>query len=166
MTRRRFGQLVGILGLLALFQWIAIVPASSQTGLVLVPGQALGPVKIGDTAAQVQAAFGEPERKGWTDTEPKYWTWSYETHKCRVPMVTVLLLNEKVVRMFSQNPALRTKEGVGCQSTTADVERALGTPTQRKEGVVGPEFYYASGIRFIFQGDTAIGVEICPPSHK
>lgn len=150
----------GPLLLLALFLMGAALPASSQGALHIVPGSAIGPVKIGDPAAQVQGALGNPDRKGWTDTEPKYWTWSYDHKK-----VTVLLLNDKVVRLFVQHSGYRTKEGVGVDSTTGDVERALGTPTQRKEGAVGPEFIYATGIRFVFQGDNAVGVEVCSPSR-
>ena len=146
--------------LLIVFLMGVAIPVSSQGALQIVPGSAIGLVKIGDLSAQVQSAMGNPERKGWTDTEPKYWSWFYDHKK-----FTALLLNDKVVRLFVQHNAYRTKEGVGVDSTTADIERAMGVPTQRKEGAVGPEFIYATGIRFVFQGDTAVGVEVCPPSR-
>lgn len=150
-SNRRAGILRCVVLLLLLAG--AAVPARAQ-GLI-TPGVGVGDLRIGDTTEQLIELLGKPELEAVTDTVPKANVYQYYKRQ-----ITVLCRDGKVSSIMVLNSGCRTQNGVGVGSSISEVESALGSDCERKQGNVGPEYTYASGIRILFLNDRAIGVEV------
>lgn len=130
--------------------------AFAQGGGLITPGVGITEVRIGDTVATMEEALGRADLEG-TDAAQK--TLNYQYFK---KQLFVLVKDGKVTTIMILSSAYRTQGGVGVGSSMSEVESALGSSYQRKEGNVGPELVFPSGLRILFMGDRAIGIEVRP----
>lgn len=87
---------------------LALVTGASAT---IKPGRGMSGIKLGMTARQVQAKLGRPVAKG-------RWKWFYSR-------VTVTFRNRRVVELMTTRSAERFANGVGVDSTEAEVRAAF-----------------------------------------
>jgi hypothetical protein len=144
-----------LFALLVLTLVLAPLPLLAQQDALIVPGGAVGSIKLGDTREQVIALMGKPELEG-TDDTPNEINLQYFKKQ-----MYYLVRSNKVHHIFVLSPSYRTKEGLGVGSSLNDVTNAMGSPKERKEGKLGPDLQY-SGIRFMFNGEQVLGIEVTP----
>jgi len=135
-----------------------MVRAETSPALLVQPGVGVGYIRIGESREDLLAALGASETEaGVLDNKDEvfqYWS----------KKLTVLVRAGKVFSIACLNPNYRTAGGVGVGSTISEVESALGSTYERKQGGVGPELSYASGIRFLCMDDRVLGIEVRAPS--
>ncbi len=104
-------------------------PLAMSRAWVIVPGEAIGPIRLGMSRDEVRAAVGEPERTslgGW-----EYLSGGYAV-LFSTPRQTVSAIlggdagypHGELAKAF----VARTREGIGMGSTRAEVIAALGEP--------------------------------------
>lgn len=102
---------------------LAALCLAGSAGATIKPGRGMSRVELGMTARQVQAKLGKPVAKGG-------WKWYYAR-------VTVTFRNRRVVELMTTRSTERFANGLGVDSTEAEVRAAF--PRLRCEKM--PPFY-------------------------
>ena len=144
-----------LLGLL--LTWAGTLPAAAKDEPMIIPGQSVGDIHLGDSKDRVIEVLGNPELIGDTDTKPKSFNYQYFKKK-----MYVNVLNDKVGWIMCLSGDYHLKGGAGIGSSMTEIEAALGTSYQRKDGNAGPELTYPSGVRVLFYQDRVLGIEVRP----
>lgn len=107
---------------LILISFMALASGSAhvlaQTPAGIRPGDGIGPVKIGMTPAEVQAALGGPPSERYDNG---WWLW--ETQK-----IDVFFYQGRAFMIDTEHPDLATAEGIKIGSTSVDLIKAYGAP--------------------------------------
>jgi hypothetical protein len=90
---------------------LAALCLAGAAGATIKPGRGMSRVELGMTARQVQARLGRPVAKGG-------WKWYYAR-------VTVTFRNRRVVELMTTRSTERFANGLGVDSTEADVRAAF-----------------------------------------
>jgi SmpA / OmlA family len=141
---------------------LAVHPAgvrAEEPGLI-EPGVGIGRVKLGDTKEQMLAVMGSPLMIGETLGEPK--KYNYQYHRNHRQDLYINVYQNKVELIMCLSPDYHLKSGLGVGSSLNEFEAQSGESYQRKEGSVGPELLYPSGLRVIFYEGRAMGLEVRP----
>ena len=133
----------------ALMLWLTgggFPAAEAQVSTLIVPGQSLGPVRLGMSAADVTAVLGQPTPgQGGEVSFPRLG-------------VSVAFQDGTAVRLGTTNPQFRTVSGAGVGIRLDDLKRLVGnlplavTITGSDTSVVSPY----RGIGFVFHGGRAV----------
>jgi hypothetical protein len=116
--------------------------------VMIVPGQSIGPVRLGMSMKDVTSVLGNPvPAEGGQVKFPRV-------------AVTVMLEDSVVVRVSTTNPQFRTSRGAGVGSGLDDSARLIGDPNQTvavdgSDTTIGYPF---QGIGFVFRDGRAVEV--------
>jgi hypothetical protein len=129
--------------------------AATKAPIVIEPNLSVGKVRAGMTVQQVVGELGEPQRR--TATALEYPRLGLAVMPAPDGIVQVVMcgdvtgLRGPFVRAFTG----RTKEGIGMNSTYADIVKAYGEPTQSERMMGGIESlkYQSLGITFTLERD-------------
>ena len=99
---------------------LAALCLAGAAGATIKPGRGMSRVELGMTAAQVQARLGRPVAKGG-------WKWYYAR-------VAVTFRNRRVVELMTTRSTERLANGLGVDSSEAEVRAAF--PRSRARSVV------------------------------
>jgi hypothetical protein len=106
------------IGLVLLMVLALAATGSAQSTATVRPGDGIGPVKLGMTPAEVQAALGGPPSQQYANG------WSlWETQK-----IDVFFYKGKALMIDTEDTALATAEGIRIGSTDVDLIKAYGAP--------------------------------------
>lgn len=93
-------------------------PVSTKLDMGIRPGDGIGPVRLGMTPAEVQAALGVPPSERY----PNGWMMWEARH------ISVFFDNGKAFLIDTDDPSLVTAEGIRVGSTDTDLIKAYGAP--------------------------------------
>ena len=109
--------LVSITVLLALGVLAAPAAGAVHKKFRVYPGVGIGPVKVGDTRADLKDRLGSPEREGAV--------WRYRVHVAdTVGIVKVLFSGKRAMNVFTDDPAFRYR-GIHVRSARDDAVQVL-----------------------------------------
>ncbi len=141
----------------AMFLGVLLAAAGLPTGtaradvapsVMIVPGQSIGPVRLGMSAKDVTSVLGNPVPANGGEVKfPRV-------------AVTVTLEDGDVVRVSTTNPLFRTPRGAGVGSGVDDSARLIGDPNQSVSlnGADTTIVYPFQGVGFVFRGGRAVEV--------
>ena len=150
---RRAAVGLGCLLIPGMWMVLAFAPAArADVPLLIVPGQIVGPVRLGMRDADVRAALGRPiiGRGG----ELVFPGWG----------ISVNLLEGAAVKISTTNPAFRTETGAGVATALTDTERLIGDHNEviTRAGGDTTILFPFQGIGFVFRGTKAVQTYIIP----
>ncbi len=120
--------------------------AWAADGALIVPGQSLGPARIGMTAKELTAALG-PGRQGLPGmlVFPK---WG----------IVAVLQGGMVVRLSTASPRFRTSVGAGVGTQSTQATRLIGdfNSVVTRSGADTTVLYPFQGVGFVFRGGRAV----------
>jgi hypothetical protein len=122
--------------------------ADVAPSVMIVPGQSIGPVRLGMSARDVTSVLGNPVPSSGGEVKfPRV-------------AVTVTLEDGDVVRVSTTNPLFRTPRGAGVGSDVDDSARLIGDPNQSVSlnGTDTTIVYPFQGVGFVFRGGRAVEV--------
>lgn len=122
--------------------------ADVAPSVMIVPGQSIGPVRLGMSAKDVTSVLGNPvPANGGQVRFPRV-------------AVTVTLVDGDVVRVSTTNPLFRTPRGAGVGSGPDDSARLIGDPNQSVSlnGTDTTIVYPFQGVGFVFRDGHAVEV--------
>lgn len=135
---------------------------------VVVPGVAVGPVRIGMSQADVRAAVGEPERTSLGAWEYLSGGFAVTFSPSRHTVTAILGGNAgdphgALVKAF----VARTAEGIGMGSTRSAAVRSLGEPEADRIDQGGEVLsYHHLGLELMLVADSVAHLSIWRPSHR
>jgi hypothetical protein len=107
--------------------------AIAQSDHHIVPGQRIGPIRLGMGMDEVLAELGQPD-KIWThrsgDTDWNYWSLNLVVGFDNSSAPTVLWIEDRTWTGVPVHVVFRTAEGIGVGSSSFDVKRAYGSPDE------------------------------------
>jgi hypothetical protein len=121
--------------------------AIAQSDMLIVPGQRIGPIRLGMGMDEVVAKLGQPD---FTETsEWRYWSLNLVVGFYTSPAPAVAGLSTQIWADVPLSTVFRTAEGIGIGSSSFDVKRAYGKPhVTAFSGATGNMFYDSPQIRF------------------
>jgi hypothetical protein len=144
--------------------------ASAQTDQLIVRNERIGAVNLGDTAAEVIAALGQPTETGFWRGEEGYlhycngacgnnntrlsvWTWGSR---------------KEVFRIFVRSGGYATPEGVTIGMSEMDARIRLGSPSQRiwHESYSQWHLFYPGLLLVVDPSQGVSVIEICQPRRQ
>lgn len=155
----RIGPMIVCL-LLPLLLFVAPQPGQAEELGLIEPGVGVGRVKLGETKEQMLAVMGTPMLVGETMEEPK--KFNYQFHRNHHQDLYINVFKNKVELIMCLSGDYHLKNGLGVGSSLNEFESQAGESYQRKEGSIGPELVYPSGLRVIFYEGRAMGLEVRP----
>jgi RNA polymerase sigma factor (sigma-70 family) len=126
-------------------------PGAANEPVLIVPGASVGKVKAGMTEDEVAALLGPPDRvQGAVMSYDRQWGFSVVGNRQKIVGVVFCGDSEPDypgVKIFKG----RTKEGIGMESSRAEIIKAYGPPTAAKPWAPGQEQleYRPLGLTFI-----------------
>ncbi len=139
-----------LLAAVLLLAWPGPWPAAASVSTLIVPGEALGPARLGMSLAELIAVLGSsvPEADG----QVKFPLWA----------VTAAFQNGLAVRLTTTNPLFRTRRGAGVGTDLSQATHLIGdlnfVSTAYGRGTTS--LYPFQGIGFVFRPHSAAEVYI------
>jgi hypothetical protein len=140
-NRRSRKACVGaLLAAVLLLTWPGSLPSAASVPTLIVPGEALGPARIGMSLAELVAVLGSsvPEADG----QVRFPLWA----------VTATLQNDMAVKLSTTNPLFRTRSGAGVGTALSQAARLIGDPnfvsTANGSGTTSLYPFYGIGLIF------------------
>ncbi|HLE78288.1 MAG TPA: hypothetical protein VJA65_07770 [bacterium] len=107
---------------LILINFLALATGSAhvlaQTPAGIRPGDGVGPVRLGMSPAEVQAALGGPPSERYSNG---WWLWANQK-------IDVYFYQGRALMIDTESPELATAEGIRIGSTDVDLIKAYGAP--------------------------------------
>ena len=143
--------------------------ARMNPGWIVVPGQSVGPLRLGMSEEEVRAAVGEPERTSFGPWE--YLSGGFALCFNPARHTVNAILGGGAEGGLAKAFVARTAEGIGMGSTRAEIASALGEPELRRVYREGAEYLSYPGLAVMLDGDAVVHLTVwrahlAPPPER